>query len=836
VNDIVWTFFGLDSESARAATGWRLDWVSSWPAWVVVLIVGACVAYIYQLYRHEASKLIPRDRILLTAVRVLAVLILLVMIFEPVVIWDMPASRDASLIVMLDDSKSMALVDPYEGSDELTSVVRVLWPREMGEWKGSSPRDLPVEKREELTKLSRADLVNRVLGDENRNFVVPLAALFNTKVYVFSDELREVATGFQSEDGKRAESTPDELSKVRLTPRGDTTRAGDLLHRAVVQSRGRPAGIVIVTDGGRNVGAGLQSTASLLKERGIKVYAVGVGDATPQRDVAVRNVNANRIVHLSDEVTIDFELEASGFREEKDVTVKLLCDGEEVLLRKDGRQVNSVEFTVKADLPGEDDAFVPPPAEKCSISFQPDKVGEFTYTIVAEPLSEERVRQNNAYELPLRVDDAKIKVLYVEGTPRWEYRYLKNALVRDETVEVACFLADADFDFPQEGNRSIQLVPTEEKELAKYDVIILGDVPRGRQGLTDEQLALFHKFVDKLGGGFIMQAGILHAPRDYRHTPIEKMLPVDIDAAALGQGTTIEWRPVLTPTGERHAMTRFEPDLQANRVRWQELPGLFWHFPVRRARPGGKILLAHPTEKGEEGPRPLLITQDYGKGKTAFLAVDSTWRWRSKVGDVHFMRFWGQVIRELSQEKLLGTSKRFRVTTERNDYLVGQKVKVTAEVLDREFEPSTAAEIRARIESAEGDVRVVKLLPNAQFPGTFEAEVALNRPSRYRVMLELDEPGVEEEIISHHFLVAKSNREFENPRMRREDLKTLAATTGGEYFDIQRARFIPDVIRRLKATTVRDVRDELWNAPMLFTLFCMLFLGELGYRKLRKLL
>ncbi|HUU43783.1 MAG TPA: hypothetical protein VMX57_08385, partial [Planctomycetota bacterium] len=590
----MWTLLGLDPEAARAATGWHLDWVSSWPAWVVVLAVGACVAYVYQLYRHEAARLGLRDRIVLTTVRVLAVLILLVMIFEPVIIWDMPASRDASLLVLLDDSRSMGLVDPYEGSEELEGVVHALWPDTLGAWKGQSPRDLPVEQREALRKLSRADVINRVLTDPGRNFIIPLAPLFNTKVYLFSDELREVAGGARSEDEETSsDSASAELAKVRLTPRGDVTRAGDLLHRAVVQQRGRPAGIVIVTDGGRNVGAGLQATGALLKERGIKVYVVGVGDATPQRDVALRNVNVNRIVHVSDEVTVDFELEASGFREPRDVTVKLLRDGEEVQLRRDGRDVSSADFTVKADVTDDEGNLVPPPAEKCSISFRPDRVGEFTYTLAAEPLTEERVRENNLCEMPLRVDDAKIRVLYVEGTPRWEYRYLKNALVRDETIEVACFLADADFDFPQEGNRSIQLVPTEEKELAKYDVIILGDVPRGRQGLTDEQLTLFHKFVDKLGGGLIMQAGVLHAPAEYRNTPIEKMLPVDIDASAVGQGTTEEWRPVLTPTGELHAMTRFEPDIETNRVRWQELPGMFWHYPVRRARPGGKTLLVH---------------------------------------------------------------------------------------------------------------------------------------------------------------------------------------------------------------------------------------------------
>jgi hypothetical protein len=230
------------------------------------------------------------------------------------------------------------------------------------------------------------------------------------------------------------------------------------------------------------------------------------------------------------------------------------------------------------------------------------------------------------------------------------------------------------------------------------------------------------------------------------------------------------------------------------------------------------------------------VTQVYGNGRTAFLGFDETWRWRCFVGDIYFMKFWGQLIRDLSQEKLLGTSKRFRVGTERTDYLVGQKVKVTAQVLDRDFEPLRAAEVRARIESESGELLITKLTPVEQVPGRFEGEQTVSAPGRYRVMLEVDEPGLEPEMVSHDFLVKRSNREFENPRMRRDELKNFAESTDGEYFDLNRAKFLPDVIRRLKAGTIREVSDELWNAPLLFSVFCLLFVSELGYRKLRKLL
>ncbi len=183
--------------------------------------------------------------------------------------------------------------------------------------------------------------------------------------------------------------------------------------------------------------------------------------------------------------------------------------------------------------------------------------------------------------MPVRVVENKIKVLYVDGMPRWEYRYLKNALIRDETIDVSCFLASADFDFPQEGDLPLAMLPAKEEELATYDVIILGDVPR--KVFSDAQLELFQRFVEKLGGGLLMEAGPYFAPREYRGTVIEKMLPVDLSGppAVDRRATTEEWKPVLTPEGETHAMTRFDADAAANREVWERLPGLLLVLPDR---------------------------------------------------------------------------------------------------------------------------------------------------------------------------------------------------------------------------------------------------------------
>ena len=825
----MWKFLGLDPELAREATGWSLQFVSPWPLWVAALVVVAGVAYVYQLYRREAQPLRMRDRIVFTALRTAAVLILLVMISEPVVMWDLPAEKDASLVVLLDDSQSMGVTDSYEGSLHLGDVARLMWPEEMGRWTGNSLNELPAARRDAMKVLTRAGILNRLLAQESSNFLLPASEMFHLNVNLFSDELKPVATGGEP----KAEGVTSELLKLRVVPEGPITRAGDLLRQAVVSARSRVAGVLLVSDGAVNVGEDLDSTARFLKERRVPVYCVGIGDARPLHDVSVRNFHANRIVLLNDIVTVDFELESQGFRG-KQVTVKLLRDEEPVTVLQEGRPVASADFLLEEKKAEKDGEEVPLP-EKCRLGFRADRAGEFTYKLLVEPRLEELITQNNSVSLPIRVVQNKIRVLYIEGTPRWEYRYLKNALVRDETIDVSCFLFSSDFDFPQEGDIPIAFVPTKEEELAPYDVIIMGDVPRN--ALTDAQLSLFHRFVEKLGGGFLMQAGMWYAPRQYQGTVIEKMLPVDLTGAVTpSEGTTQEWRPVLTVEGETHPMTRFEADVAANRALWQQLPGFFWHYPVSRARPAALVLLEHPTERSAYGPEPLLATQFYGSGKTAFFAVDSTWRWRGLVGDRYFSRFWGQVIRDLSQGKFIGTSKRFRVATDRSEYRAGEKVAVTARVLDRDFEPSRASEIRARVEGGPENVTFIKLDPVVGESGNFRGSATLNQPGSYRVTLDLVEPGIDLSSVSHQFLVVRSRLEFLDPRMRRDELKRLADITGGRYFDVQEAGKVPAVIERLKAATVREVPNELWNAPAFFTLFCCLFLTELLYRKLCKLL
>ncbi len=829
-----WRLFGLDPELAKEASGWTFQWSALWPVWAVALAAAVLIAYAWNVYRREASPLLGVDTAALTAMRIVAVAVLFIMIFEPVVVWDIPVEKDATLLVLVDDSQSMSVADRYEGSQG-AKLARVLYPDETKDWAGNNAADLPSAAAEPMKKLSRAGIVNRLFERPASNPLVSVSEMFNVRVETFSEDLKPAASGFRKAGDPLTSGVAADLTKVKVEPEGQLTRAGDLLRKAASVSKERIAGAVLITDGASNVGEDLDTTARYLRDRGIPVYPVGVGNPKALRDVALSNVAANRIVMLNDLVAVDFDLECQGYGADcVPVKVRLYWGDTPVEMIQDGRRVDTAVFDIGERKAEKDGVEVSLPTS-CRIAFQAGEIGDFNYRLVAEPRPEELIALNNASTFPVRVIKNQIKVLFIDGVPRWEYQYLKNALMRDETMKVSCFLASADFDFPQEGTLPLAILPTKEEELAVYDVVIIGDVPK--KLFSDQQLELFHRFVERLGGGLLMEAGPFFAPREYRGTVMEKMLPADISGpGASPQGTSAEWKPVLTPEGDSHAMTRFDANAEANRKIWDGLAGFYWHYPIDRAKPGAQVLLTHPTDRSQWGPRPLLMTQFYGSGKTAFLAVDSTWLWRGRIGDRWFAKFWGQVIRDLSQGKFIGTSKRFRVATDRSEYRAGEKVTLTARVLDKDFEPSRQGEIRARVE-AEGQAPfTVKLDAVAGDPGSYRGRLTTSLPGSYKVTLDLAEPGLDDAAISHQFIVSPSHLEFVDPHLRRDDLKRLSEATGGKYMDIQDIGDLPPAIFGLKQSTLREAPDEMWNAPILFAIFCFAFFSELVYRKMRKLL
>ena len=824
------TFLGIDGELSEQATNVWFRFVSAWPLWLVLFSLSVVVLLVLHLYRREGVRLPIRDVLIFTALRVTALTILLVMIFEPVLVWDVPTERSSSLLFVLDDSQSMSISDRYDGSDGLAHVVRLMWT-EMSDYDGTSVEELSSSQQAELAEVKRADLVNRALSSDGGKLLRDLSKEFNLQVFAASENLQLLGSSDQ-------QSQSGQPMTVVVEAKGAVSRLGDLVREAVSRNRGRVAAVVLVGDGVVNAGEDYDSLGRYLARREIPAYGVGVGDSRQPRDLRIRSAEANRVALVDDIVSVNVALESTGFRG-RTAEIELLRDGEAVPVVYRGSESNAARVLLVEETIEQEGKTVPK-AQSVTFSFRADREGTFTYTVSAKPRPEELVTDNNSVDMPIRVLNERIKVLYVEGPPRWEYRYLKNALTRDPTIDLSCVLASADFEFAQEGNLPISYFPAKEEDLFAYDVIIVGDLPRNQ--LTEDQRKSIVKLVEKIGGGLLMIAGEGHAPAEYRNSAFEKMLPVDLDRRGLAADAFEQvrrskaWQPVLTAEGQVSPMTRFVGDTEVNKRMWADLPGMFWHYPIARAKPGAQVLLVHPFARSSYGLHPLLAVQYYGSGKCAFMAMDSTWRWRDRVGDKYQAKFWGQIVRDLSQNRLIGKSKRFRIATNKSQYRLGEKVGIFAQLLDEKFEPSRKSSVDVQVEVPGLDRITLTLSGSVGEPGRYRGEFTPPASGQYHLKLLITEVGLPEEAVSHSFLVRPSMLEFQDVSMNQVGQKRLGEQTGGGYFHIDELPDLAGSILALKASSVREVNDELWNAPLLFVVFSLLFVTELIYRKRRRLL
>ena len=404
---------------------------------------------------------------------------------------------------------------------------------------------------------------------------------------------------------------------------------------------------------------------------------------------------------------------------------------------------------------------------------------------------------DNSRSALVTVLDAKITVLFVDGYPRWDYRYLKNALIRDKTFAVSCLLASADFNFLQEGNKPLPSAgkniaghfPDTMEQLMEYDVVVLGDVdPRY---FSDNQLQLINEFVNR-GGGFEMVAGERYAPQAYRNTPIEPLLPVSLAHVELTDPTipiTQGFRPITTKAGDTTSLFRFFADKDKNDdfVKHQ-LPEVFWYCRGLTAKPSvGEVLAEHPTDLGPDGHKaPILVAGRYG-GRTLFSAIDDSWRWRYYTDEPVFDTYWVQQLRYLARNRKIG-QRRLTLTADQPVYELGKQVRLVLRVVDPGLVRQLPDQIRVEIKDANGNpVRMETLVRQDGGGGeTYVGSFTADKVGKYTVHLPPIVTGVD--MMETPLEVILPRMELEDPRVDRIQLSRLASGNARQADRISRCR------------------------------------------------
>ena len=551
-------------------------------------------------------------------------------------------------------------------------------------------------------------------------------------------------------------------------------------------------GVVLVSDGDWNAGPPPIEAASGLRLKEIPVFTVVAGSSSRLPDVELMNVDLPTFGIASKIVRVPFTIESSLPREYV-TTVKMTTSSGETLTK---------------------DVRVAPMGRTTDyLAWKPLTEGDFTVTLDVPLHSDETIVDNNSRTAPIAIRQEKLKVLIVESYPRWEYRYLRNALSRDPGVEVSCLLFHPGLSKPGGGSSDyIKQFPTGIEELAVFDVVFLGDVGLDDGQLTVEQCRLIKGLVEQQASGLILMPGWQGRQLSLIESELADLYPVLLDPLQEGGwGSRTPAQMELTERGRRSLLTKLAETQEENVQVWETLPGFQWYAAVKRAKAGTDVLAVHDSMSNEFGRLPLLVTRTFGAGKVLFMGTDGAWRWRKGVEDKYHYRFWGQVIRWMAYQRNMAKGETMRLFYTPEQPEIGQTMALTAHVMEPNGEPVTQGEVFARISSTSGSVETVRFTPEGNEWGVFHGQFTPTESGEYNLRLSCKQTGASLE--TKFFVQGREIEQIGKPA-RPEVLEEIARVTNAEMVRPQEIDEIVQSLanRPLPPMSVR--RLQLWSHPI----------------------
>jgi uncharacterized membrane protein len=620
--------------------------------------------------------------------------------------------------------------------------------------------------------------IEQALATLNGGLVSNLKQKFQVRVYRFGADLERV----EKTDSLAADQPASHLAAS--------------LRQVAAEASSLPIGAAIVlSDGAENAGGIGLDTISQLKRRRLPVHTIGYGREHPSRDVEIQEAVLPARALANSNVVAAVTLRQYGYERQK----------ARLVARDGGKTLASQEITLKGA--GVD--------QTESLMIQAGAAGARSIEITVESLPDEENVRNNTLTRVVNVTGQKPRILYVEGEPRWEMKFIRRALEEDTALHLVSILRTTENKIYRQGIESPDELekgfPSKAEELFAFQGLIFGSVDASY--FTPGQQELIRDFVDRRGGGVLFLGGrAALSEGGYMRPPFSDLLPVTLpdrkgtfhrDSAALE----------LTPMGRESVILRLAENPEANVERWKKMPVLADYQEVGEPKPGAVTL-------AQRGRQPLLVTENYGRGRTAVFATGGSWRWRmlqDHTDRTHEI-FWRQFLRWL----VAGTPGPVLSSTPNPVLSDEGSVTLAAEVRDKSFRSVSDAHVEARILGPGGASTTVELTPKPQEQGAYTAAWNADASGAYLAEIVATRDG--EELGRDVVTFRREDGVAENfhTGQNRELLTRLSSETGGRYYAPGETAKLADEIQYSEAgITVRETRD-LWDMPAVFLLALML--------------
>ena len=728
-------------------------------SYVAAALVAAIVLITILTYRSARAKSETRHRVVLTALRLAALLLVLFCLFRPVLVVKAAVPQQNFLGILIDDSRSMQIAD--------------------------------------VNGQARSAFVKQNLMGPEATTLKALSNRFVLRNFKFSAAAQRMA------------------SPSDLTFSGAQTKLGAALDGARQELAGLPlAGLVVVTDGADTTDAELSEALLAMKAADVPVFTVGLGRETLTKDVQIDRVSTPTAALKGTSLMVDALVTQTGYA------------GEAVTLdvEDEGRIVGSQEFKLPID--GE------PAAVR--VRFTASDPGPRVFRFRISPRVGELVTQNNQREALVDVYDRTEKILYFEGEPRPEQKFLHRAVDDDKNLQVVTLVRTAD-------NKYYRLVldnaeqlaggfPKTRDELFSYRGLILGSIEAG--AFTGDQLRMISEFVERRGGGLLMLGGgRSFSEGGYAGTPVADALPVVLERVARSLDTWSISRLKIRPTraGEGHALSQIAATEASSLNRWNDLPALISANVIKAVKPGATVLLTGTDER--RSTQPVLAFQRYGRGKALAFTVLDSWRWQMHASmpleDMTHENIWRQLLRWLVD----GVPGPVEVHTSADRVEAGEQITLTADVVDDTFLELNDAQVTAKVTTPAGSIVDVPMQwtgeRNGQYRGTFVSAAQ----GMYAATVDASREGKPIGQGQTHVRAAPGDAEYFDATMHAARLKRVAEETGGRFYTPETVGTLAEDLKYTgRGVTTVEERD-LWHMPIVLLALVGLTCAEWAYRR-----